>query len=79
MFAGTRSRGAANSFLWVSEWGVVQATDLARSEDPSQVQAMHVKRRSQYMILVAKSLLSDRQTRREAQRKPLTTSIYALC
>ena len=33
MFAGTHSRGGANSFLWVSEWGVVQATDLARSEE----------------------------------------------
>jgi hypothetical protein len=33
MFAGTHARGGANSFLWVSEWGVVQATDLARSEE----------------------------------------------
>ena len=27
MFAGTHARGGANSFLWISEWGVVQATD----------------------------------------------------
>ena len=33
MFAGTHARGGANSFLWVSEWGVIQATDLARSEE----------------------------------------------
>ncbi|MGB7789571.1 MAG: hypothetical protein WBL39_00030, partial [Terrimicrobiaceae bacterium] len=33
MFAGTHARGGANSFLWVSEWGVVQSTDLARSEE----------------------------------------------
>ena len=33
MFAGTHVRGGANSFLWVSEWGVIQATDLARSEE----------------------------------------------
>jgi hypothetical protein len=33
MFAGTHARGGANSFLHVSEWGVVQATDLARSEE----------------------------------------------
>ena len=31
MFAGTHARGGANSFLWISEWGVIQATDLARS------------------------------------------------
>jgi hypothetical protein len=33
MFAGTHARGGANSFLWVSEWGVIQATDLTRSEE----------------------------------------------
>ena len=33
MFAGTHARGGANSFLWVSEWGVIQSTDLARSEE----------------------------------------------
>ena len=33
MFAGTHARGGANSFLWISEWGVIQATDLARSEE----------------------------------------------
>ena len=33
MFAGTHARGGANSFLWVSEWGIVQSTDLARSEE----------------------------------------------
>ena len=33
MFAGTHSRGGSNSFLWISEWGTVQATDLARSEE----------------------------------------------
>jgi hypothetical protein len=33
MFAGTHARGGANSFLWVSEWGVIQASDLARSEE----------------------------------------------
>ena len=33
MFAGTHVRGGANSFLWISEWGVIQATDLARSEE----------------------------------------------
>ena len=33
MFAGTHARGGANSFLWVREWGVVQATDLTRSEE----------------------------------------------
>jgi hypothetical protein len=31
MFAGTHARGGANSFLWISEWGVVQSSDLARS------------------------------------------------
>lgn len=33
MFSGTHARGGANSFLWISEWGVIQATDLARSEE----------------------------------------------
>ena len=33
LFAGTHARGGANSFLWVSEWGVIQSTDLARSEE----------------------------------------------
>jgi hypothetical protein len=33
MFAGTHARGGANSFLWISEWGVVQSSDLARSEE----------------------------------------------
>ena len=33
MFAGTHARGGANSFLWISEWGVIQSTDLARSEE----------------------------------------------
>ena len=33
MFAGTHARGGANSFLWISEWGVIQASDLARSEE----------------------------------------------
>ena len=33
MFAGTHARGGANSFLWISEWGVVQSTDLASSEE----------------------------------------------
>ena len=33
MFAGTHARGGANSFLWVSEWGVIQASDRARSEE----------------------------------------------
>ena len=33
MFAGTHARGGANSFLWVSEWGVIQASDLTRSEE----------------------------------------------
>ena len=33
MFAGTHARGGANSFLWISEWGVIQATDLACSEE----------------------------------------------
>ena len=33
IFAGTHSRGGANSFLWISEWGVIQASDLTRSEE----------------------------------------------
>ena len=33
MFAGTHARGGANSFLWVSEWGVIQSSDLTRSEE----------------------------------------------
>ena len=33
MFAGTHARGGANSFLWISEWGVIQASDLTRSEE----------------------------------------------
>ena len=33
MFAGTHARGGANSFLWISEWGVIQSSDLARSEE----------------------------------------------
>ena len=33
MFAGTHARGGTNSFLWISEWGVIQASDLARSEE----------------------------------------------
>jgi hypothetical protein len=33
MFAGTHARGGANSLLWISEWGYVQSTDLARSEE----------------------------------------------
>ena len=33
MFAGTHARGGANSFLCVSEWVVIQATNLARSEE----------------------------------------------
>jgi hypothetical protein len=33
MFAGTHARGGANSFLWISEWGIIQASDLARSEE----------------------------------------------
>ena len=33
MFAGTHARGGANSLLWISEWGVIQSTDLARSEE----------------------------------------------
>ena len=33
LFAGLHARGGANSFLHISEWGVIQATDLARSEE----------------------------------------------
>ena len=33
MFAGTHARGGANSLLWISEWGYVQSTDMARSEE----------------------------------------------
>ena len=33
MYAGTHSRGGSNSLLWVSEWGTIQATDVARSEE----------------------------------------------
>ena len=33
MYAGTHSRGGSNSLLWVSEWGTIQATDIARSEE----------------------------------------------
>ena len=33
MFAGTHARGGANSFLWISEWGVIQSSDLTRSEE----------------------------------------------
>ena len=33
MFAGTHASGGANSFLWISEWGVIQASDLTRSEE----------------------------------------------
>ena len=33
LFGGTHGRGGANSFLWVSEWGTIQSTDLARSEE----------------------------------------------
>ena len=33
MYAGTHSRGGSNSLVWVSEWGTIQATDLARSEE----------------------------------------------
>jgi hypothetical protein len=31
MFAGTHARGGANSLLWVSEWGVIQAGDFSRA------------------------------------------------
>ena len=33
MYAGTHSRGGSNSLVWVSEWGTIQATDIARSEE----------------------------------------------
>jgi hypothetical protein len=33
LYAGTHSRGGSNSLLWVSEWGTIQATDIARSEE----------------------------------------------
>jgi hypothetical protein len=33
MYAGTDSRGGSNSLVWVSEWGTIQATDTARSEE----------------------------------------------
>jgi hypothetical protein len=33
LFGGTHGRGGANSFLWVSEWGTIQSSDLARSEE----------------------------------------------
>jgi hypothetical protein len=33
MYAGTHSRGGSNALLWVSEWGHIQASDLARSEE----------------------------------------------
>ena len=33
MFAGTHARGGSNFFVWISEWGVIQAEDLRRSEE----------------------------------------------
>ena len=33
LYAGTHSRGGSNSLVWVSEWGTIQATDIARSEE----------------------------------------------
>lgn len=33
LFAGLHARGGANSFLHISEWGVIAADDLARSEE----------------------------------------------
>jgi nucleoid-associated protein YgaU len=33
MFAGTHARGGSNFFVWISEWGVIQAEDLKRSEE----------------------------------------------
>jgi hypothetical protein len=41
MFAGTHARGRANSFLWISEWGVIQASDLTRSEEISDRVRFH--------------------------------------
>ena len=33
MFAGTQPEGGSNFFVWISEWGVIQAEDLRRSEE----------------------------------------------
>ena len=33
LYAGTHCRGGSNSLVWVSEWGTIQATDIARSEE----------------------------------------------
>ena len=33
MFAGTHARGLSTFFVWISEWGVIQAEDLRRSEE----------------------------------------------
>ena len=33
VFAGTHARGGTNNWLWISEWGIVNADDVARSEE----------------------------------------------
>jgi hypothetical protein len=33
LYAGTHSKGGSNSLVWVSEWGTIQAMDIARSEE----------------------------------------------
>ena len=46
MYAGTHSRGGSNSLVWVSEWGTIQATDIARSEENSDGSSPFGRRRN---------------------------------